>query len=107
MKIFIGADHRGFSLKEKIKPWLSKLGHGVVDCGNKIYEKTDDYPDFSFAVAERVAKQGKPSKPGENLRVAGIVICGSGVGVTVAANKVMHRGTGFDPLGYRAGYAEF
>ncbi len=86
MKIFIGADHRGFELKEKLKPWLTSLGHEVVDCGNTTYEKTDDYPDFSFAVADRVASPF--SKPGTLPKAAGIVICGSAVGVTVAANKV-------------------
>lgn len=79
MKIFIGADHRGFALKENIKPWLVSLGHEVVDCGNTVYEQTDDYPDFAFAVADRVV--GDPAS-------RGIVICGSGVGVTIAANKV-------------------
>jgi len=86
MKIFIGADHRGFELKEKIKPWLTKQGYEVVDCGNTVYEKTDDYPDFSFAVADRVASKSCP--PGSLPSKMGIVICGSAVGVTVAANKV-------------------
>ncbi len=86
MKIFVGADHRGFALKEKLKPWLANLGYEVVDCGNSVYEKTDDYPDFSFAVADRVAS--KPSAPGTLPSTMGIVICGSAVGVTVAANKV-------------------
>ncbi len=89
MKVFIGADHRGFALKEKIKPWLTRQGYEVVDCGNTVYEKTDDYPDFSFAVADAVA-QGDHSyvpKQGSTLTRAGIVICGSAVGVTVAANK--------------------
>lgn len=79
MNVFIGADHRGFALKEKIKPWLVMLGHKVVDCGNSVYEVTDDYPDFSFAVADRVVASPKSR---------GIVICGSGVGVTIAANRV-------------------
>ncbi len=78
MKVFIGSDHRGFKLKEKLKPWLTGLGHEVVDCGALSYDKNDDYPDFSFAVSERVVKD----------RGMGIVICGSGIGVTVAANKV-------------------
>lgn len=78
MKIFIGADHRGFALKEKLKPWLVSLGHEVIDCGAATYDKNDDYPDFSFAVAEGVARE----------RGMGIVICGSGVGVTIAANRV-------------------
>ena len=79
MKIFIGADHRGFSSKEQLKPWLISLGHEVVDCGNTVYDKDDDFPDFSFAVADKVAPE---------VASRGIVICGSAGGVTIAANKV-------------------
>lgn len=90
MKVYIGADHRGFELKEKMKLWLVKKGYTVVDCGNTVYEKTDDYPDFSFAVADAVAQGDRPYVPkqGSTLTRAGIVICGSAVGVTIAANKV-------------------
>lgn len=80
MKVFIGADHRGFELKERLKAWLSSEGYDVTDCGNTVYDKDDDYPDFSFAVADRLVSEGPGAK--------GIVICGSGVGVTIAANKV-------------------
>ena len=79
MKIYIGADHRGFNLKEAVKKWLIKLGYDVVDCGNFIYDKNDDFPDFSLEVARRVATEAQS---------LGIVICGSGGGVTIAANKV-------------------
>lgn len=79
MKIFVGADHRGFELKEKLKPWLTGLGHQVTDCGNTVYEQTDDYPDFAFAVADAVVKAPESR---------GIVVCGSAIGVTIAANKV-------------------
>lgn len=79
MKVFIGADHRGFHLKELLKPWLLKEGYDVVDCGNSIYDKADDYPDFTFAVSDNVA-----SEPTNR----GIVVCGSGGGVTIVANKV-------------------
>lgn len=78
MKIFVGADHRGFSLKESLKPWLVSLGHDVVDCGNDHEDPDDDFPDFSFAVADNVAKNTS----------FGMVICGSGAGVVIAANKV-------------------
>lgn len=90
MKVFVGADHRGFQLKEKLKPWLSGLGYEVIDCGNRMYDKADDYPDFSFAVADALAKEELEYSPkkGSTLLRAGIVVCGSGVGVTVAANKV-------------------
>lgn len=79
MTIYIGADHRGFALKEKLKPWLESQGHTVVDCGNTVYDADDDYPDFAFAVADRVV-----SDPASR----GIIICGSGGGVVFAANKV-------------------
>ncbi|MFC1647314.1 RpiB/LacA/LacB family sugar-phosphate isomerase [Patescibacteria group bacterium] len=79
MKIYIGADHRGYQLKEEIKPWLSSLGHEVVDCGAYKFEPEDDFPDFSFTVAEKVvADRGS----------LGIVLCGSGGGVVMAANRV-------------------
>jgi ribose 5-phosphate isomerase B len=80
MKLFIGADHRGFELKEKLKVWLAKLGHDVFDCGNTKFDPLDDFPDFSFAVAEKVSADGV---------AMGILICGSGGGVTIAANKVL------------------
>ena len=79
MNIYIGADHRGFELKERIKYWLQERGVMVIDCGNVTLQPGDDYPEFAFAVAEKVV--GEPGS-------LGIVICGSGVGVTIAANKV-------------------
>lgn len=79
MTIYVGADHRGYHLKEKLIEWLRSEGHDVHDCGNTQYDDQDDYPDFSFAVSESVA-----SDPGSR----GIVLCGSGGGVTIAANKV-------------------
>lgn len=79
MNVYIGADHRGFELKEKLKVWLLSQKHEVIDCGNTILDPLDDFPDFSFAVAERVS---------EDPKSLGIIICGSGGGVTIAANKV-------------------
>ncbi len=78
MIIYIGADHRGFKMKEYLKKELKDSGYEVEDVGNLVYEENDDYPDFAAGVAERVAKN-------ENSK--GILICGSGVGVDVAANK--------------------
>lgn len=77
--VIIGADHRGFQLKETLKPWLESQGYQVIDCGNKVLDPQDDYPDFAIAVAEKVATE--PSHKG-------IVVCGSGIGVSIAANKV-------------------
>lgn len=79
MRIYIGADHRGFELKAKLIPWLKNQGYDVVDCGNMNYDPNDDYPDFSFSVADHVASE---------IGSVGIVICGSGSGVCIAANKV-------------------
>jgi len=78
MKIVIGADHAGYEMKESVKLHLEKLGHSVIDVGTHEPGKPDDYPDF----AELVAKQLQAGKADR-----GILICGSGVGVSVAANK--------------------
>jgi len=79
MVIFLGSDYRGFHLKAKLKEWLKAQGHDVTDCGAVSYDLMDDYPDFAFPVAESVAKVKESF---------GIVLCGSGVGVAIAANKV-------------------
>ncbi len=79
MKILIGGDHAGFPLKEEIKQYLTGKGIEVIDAGNTVYDGLDDYPDFAIAVARRVAA-GETEK--------GIIICGSGVGASIAANKV-------------------
>lgn len=81
MVIYIGADHRGFELKEHLKNFLKAKGYQVVDLGAAFYDKDDDYPDFAAAVARKV------SLDYENAR--GILICASGVGVNVVANKFM------------------
>ncbi len=78
MKIFIGADHAGFELKEKIKIWLNKQNIKFEDVGNLVYDKNDDYPDYAFPLAEKVAKE----------KTKGILLCGSAEGVCIAANKV-------------------
>lgn len=80
MTIYLGADHRGFELKEKLKEWLGTKGYEVHDLGADRLRPSDDYPDFAVAVAERVAAD--PS----NRR--GVLLCGSGTGMDVAANKV-------------------
>lgn len=77
--IFLGADHRGFALKETLKRWLEGQGYEVQDLGASSLVDGDDYVDYARIVAERVS-EGKEAR--------GIVICGSGVGVDVTANKV-------------------
>lgn len=91
MKIFLGADHRGFELKQEIKKWLIEKGTRLVDCGNDHYDVNDDYPDFSLNVAESVVGKKLKSDTNsflKNPKNFGIVICGSGVGVNIVANKV-------------------
>ncbi len=79
MTIFIGADHRGFKIKESLKPYLKDFGHEIVDLGNDHFDENDDYPDFANAVAEKVSQNPETDK--------GILICGSGIGMSIAANK--------------------
>ncbi|NQW19268.1 MAG: ribose 5-phosphate isomerase B [Chloroflexi bacterium] len=78
MKVAIGADHGGYELKSYIVNVLETLGHEIVDKGAYQYDAEDDFPDFAGPVAASV-------QAGEVER--GIVICGSGVGATIAANK--------------------
>jgi RpiB/LacA/LacB family sugar-phosphate isomerase len=78
-KIFIGADHRGFKLKEEIMNRLIRDGYVLEDMGTHNGDESCDYPRFSFRVASQVA-----SKKGSR----GILICMSGIGHTIAANKV-------------------
>ncbi len=77
--VYLGADHGGFALKEKIKGFLDKKGIKWVDLGNVKFVASDDYPDFVLPVAQAVAKKHQ---------ARGIVICRSGVGSCIAANKV-------------------
>ena len=80
MQIAIGADHAGYELKALLLPWLRGSGHGIIDLGAHQLDPTDDYPDFAAPVAQAVVSQ-------EAER--GILICGSGVGACVTANKVL------------------
>ncbi len=79
MKVAIGADHGGFVLKQVIADQVRGLGHTVVDCGADTFNATDDYPDFARAVGEAL-------QSGDAER--GILICGSGVGASIAASKM-------------------
>ena len=79
MKIAIGCDHGGFPLKATVVDLAKKLGYEIVDVGAYKDDPLDDYPDFALGVAKAV-QSGQADK--------GIVVCGSGVGACVAANKV-------------------
>ncbi len=79
MKVAIGSDHAGYPLKARVKAELERLGHEVVDVGTDSADASVDYPDFSIPVAERVAR-------GDVDR--GVVVCATGIGASIAANKV-------------------
>lgn len=98
--LYIGADHRGFKLKELLKSYLQELGIQFEDVGAFVYDLNDDYPDFALAVVKKVAKN--PPVGGEENR--GILICGTGVGVDVVANKIkgMRSALCFDAAQARA-----
>ena len=78
LRVAIGADHGGYSLKQELSTWLSD-DYDVVDVGAHSVDPGDDYPDFAETVAEAVAS-GRAER--------GIIVCGSGVGACIAANKV-------------------
>jgi ribose 5-phosphate isomerase B len=78
MKISIGADHAGYDMKQQLIEYVRKLGHQVHDVGTFEPGKPDDYPDYAVLVAQDL-RSGAAER--------GILVCGSGVGVSVAANK--------------------
>jgi ribose 5-phosphate isomerase B len=78
MKIAIGSDHRGYDVKRRVITVLQNLGHEVIDAGPHGRDSVD-YPDFAFEVATAV---------GEGRAERGILICGTGIGMCIAANKV-------------------
>ena len=78
MKITVGSDHRGLSVKQRVVPLLQQMGHEVTDAG-PTGPGSVDYPDFAFEVAKAV---------GDRRADRGILICGTGIGMCIAANKV-------------------
>src|SRR3990167_3916069 len=111
MKIYIGADHRGFELKEELKKFLIEKEYEVEDLGAFEYDQNDDYPDFARQVAERVAggpqhsrggdwgflkknkndvypvspRRGAERGAGDPEHSRGVLLCGSGTGMDAAA----------------------
>ena len=79
MRIALGADHAGFEFKQQVSAILTSLGHEVDDVGAHRFDPLDDYPDFTRPVAEAVAT-GSADR--------GLLVCGSGVGASIAANKI-------------------
>lgn len=79
MKIAIGADHGGYPLNELVIEELSHAGHELIDFGTHVGSRPDDYPDYALKVGRAIQS---------NEAEIGILICGSGVGAAVAANKL-------------------
>ncbi|GAB3903890.1 hypothetical protein GCM10027612_70970 [Microbispora bryophytorum subsp. camponoti] len=79
MRVYIGADHAGYELKNHLVSWLKEQGHEVEDCGPHVYDAEDDYPPFVLRAAQGVAGDAGS---------LGVVIGGSGNGEQIAANKV-------------------
>ena len=78
-RVALAADHGGFVLKTSLIPWLETLDYEITDLGAYIFDSKDDYPDFSEDLAETIV-----SKKADR----GILICGSGAGASIAANKI-------------------
>ncbi len=79
MKVGIAADHGGYEMKQRIYILLCARGHQVVDFGNLLYDRDDDYPDFAVPLARAVAA-GAVER--------GVLLCGSGIGASIAANQI-------------------
>ena len=77
-QIYVGADHAGFDLKQKLVAELKKLGYEPIDVGPKTLDPSDDYPDYAKPVAEAVS-QGNVQR--------GVLTCGTGLGMAYAANR--------------------
>lgn len=97
--IYLGSDHRGYNLKEKLKNLLTEWGYEYEDMGPLEYNKDDDYPDYAKLVGDKVAATDGSK---------GILICGSGVGVAITANKIkgVRAGTMFDVEQVKASVAD-
>ena len=87
MRIVIGADHAGFDLKETLKAWLLERGYEVQDIGTHSVEPVD-YPDYALQVAEAVSL-GKAER--------GVLVCGTGTGMAIVANKIQGVRAAFCP----------
>lgn len=75
--LYLGADHGGFALKKVIKDYLQQQGYAVTDCGNAVFDATDNFPDYVLPVVKGVQ---------DDSANRGILVCGSGLGMSIAAN---------------------
>lgn len=81
MKIYLGSDHNGFHLKEKLFVYLSKLGYDVEDVGGQVLDPNDDFPEFAYKAAIKVIGS-------EDKDPRAILLCGGGQGMCMAANRM-------------------
>jgi ribose 5-phosphate isomerase B len=81
MKVFLGADHAGYELKNILREHLVHNGHEIEDLGAKTLQEDDDYPRYAYAVASRVLGE-------DDDTARGLLLCGSGQGMSMAANRV-------------------
>ena len=87
--IYLGSDHGGVQLKEKVKKWLKEWNMEFADLGAKTLDSNDDYPEFAFAVAEKVAAESNsPESKSWKDEPKGVLLCRSAAGMVIAANKV-------------------
>lgn len=93
--LYIAADHGGYHLKEYLKQFLKKHSIAVEDVGAQSYDETDDYPRYAFSLAKKVASDASHR---------GVLLCGSGQGICIAANKVKgaHAASAWDKVSARA-----
>lgn len=83
MKIYIGADHRGWKLKNKLVEFLKNNKFDFEDCGAEFFDATDDYVDYAVIVCKKVSKKNSEN-PDSSV---GVLLCGSGIGMCIVANK--------------------
>lgn len=102
MKIYLGADHGGYELKEKIKAWLTSAKYDYHDVGAHALEPGDDYPMYALLVAQAVGANDDPGLPWVK-RDKGILFCRSAAGMAMAANKVpgVRAAAAFDAAGVK------
>lgn len=81
MKIFLGSDHNGYHLKEKVFAYLAKRGYEVEDVGGKVLDPSDDFPEFAQMAALKIIGEEEASDP------RAILLCGGGQGMAMAANR--------------------
>lgn len=81
MRVYLGADHQGFYLKNKIRDYLTKAGYQITDYSNEQFDPDDDFPQFARAAARRVVDE-------EDDTDVAILICGGGQGMAMAANRI-------------------